>query len=483
MDNNQNLRDYIAGQMGYNHLIQEIDRRKYFARNMKVLLEKHVKDFLAGNSEERWVIMPGLRGVGKTTLVAQVYSWAYRQWVHDRADSQQLNMLYISLDVVRNLGGNLMGALSVYESLLANHLENAPRPVLLFIDEIQVDSEWAKILKTVYDRTSNVFIVCTGSAATYLQMDADTAGRRAKIERLYPLSFIEYQMLAHDKLPARGIKQQLVQACYRSASAAEVYRRLGQLRPALDRAWANYDSNQIEDYLQIGTIPFALHRDRADIYRALLDNTDKVVTDDLVTDRRFSFSRGSVLTIKQLLTLLAGSNTTPSLKTLGDTLRVDAKNLSEMLGALVKAEVLIRIPAHGGDFAVARRPVRYQFMSAALRNAYWNVTGNRQTAETRRGQLMEDVAALHYYREFTARAGGSLNYAYSKKDPGYCDFILKIANSHQIAIEFGLGEKTSRQVESTMADIACDYGLVFSGSQLRLAGSVVMVPLRYFFLM
>ena len=483
MNNNENLRDYLLEQMGYNHLVQEIVRQKYFSRNMKVLLEKHIKDFLSGSSTERWIVIPGLRGVGKTTLIAQVYNWAHQQWVHGQTDEQKLNMIYISLDVVRNLGGNLTEVLRIYESLLAHRLENAPHPVLLFIDEIQVDPEWARVLKTVYDRTSNVFIICTGSAATYLQMDADTAGRRAKIERLYPLNFIEYQMLAHNKLPQKGIKQQLIQACYHSVSASEVYRSFEELRPILDRAWVEYDSNQVEDYLQIGTMPFTFHRDRADIYKALMDNIDKVVADDLAADRRFNFSRSSVITIKQLLTLLAGSSTPPSLRTLSDTLRTDVKNLSEMLNALVKAEMLIRIPSYGGDFAIVRRPVRYQFMSAALRNAYWNITGNRQTAESRRGQLMEDIAALHYYREFVARAGGSLTHIHSKNAPGHCDFILKIADSHQIALEFGLGSKTTRQVESTMAEINCDYGLVFSESPLGLHENVVMIPLRYFFLM
>ena len=480
---NENLRDYLLGQMGYNHLVQEIVKQKYFSRNMKVLLEKHVKDFLSDDSTERWIVIPGLRGVGKTTLIAQVYNWAYQQWVHGQTDEQKLNMIYISLDVVRNLGGNLAEALKIYESLLANRLENTSQPILFFIDEIQVDPEWARVLKTVYDRTSNVFIICTGSAATYLQMDADTAGRRAKIECLYPLSFTEYQMLAHNKLPAKGIKQRLMQVCYHSASAPEMHRSLEALRPILDQAWVAYDANQVENYLQVGTMPFTFHRDKADIYRALMDNIDKVVADDLVTDRRFNFSHSSATTIKQLLTLLAGSSTTPSLKTLGDALGTDVKNLSEMLEALVKAEVLIRVPAYGGDFVIARRPVRYQFMSAALRNAYWNITGNRQTAESRRGQLMEDIAALHYYREFVTRAGGSLTHVYSKKDPGYCDFILKVADSHRIALEFGLGRKTARQTELTMAEINCDYGLVFSESPLELRGDVVMVPLRYFFLM
>ena len=483
MSDNLNLRNYLASQMGNNHLVQEIARLGYFSRNMKVLLEKHLKDYLFDKSEERWIVIPGLRGVGKTTLIAQVYRWAYEEWVAGRSDSQQLNMIYISLDVVRNLGGNLLETLGIYESILASRLENTARPVLLFIDEIQIDSQWARVLKTVYDRTGNVFMICTGSSATYLQMDADTAGRRAKIERLYPLNFIEYQLLSNKKFPVSGLKKQIVDACYHSGSAFEVYEKLKKIRPKLDQAWGNYDPNQIENYLQIGTMPFALKRNKSDVYKALLDNIDKVVAEDLVTGRRFNFSRSSTITIKQLLIFLANSSTTPSLNSLADRLKTDIKNLSEMFTALIKAEALIRVPAYGNGFSTVTKPVRYYFMSAALRTAYWDITGNSQTAESRREQLLEDVAVLHYYKEFAAQAAGSLSYVYSKQDLGNCNFICKVANNRQIALEFGLGNKTARQVELTMATVPCDYGLVFSGSDLKLNENVVLIPLRYFFLM
>ena len=479
---NEELRNYIATQMGHNHLVQEIVKHQYYSRHMVILLKRCIENFIAGDLTERWVVIPGLRGVGKTTLVAQVYDWLYQSRVHNQSDNK-INIIYISLDVVRNLGGNLAESLKIYESLLTKRFENLSQPVILFIDETQVDPNWAKLLKTIYDRTSNVFIICTGSAATYLQLDADVAGRRARIERLYPLSFIEYQMLAHKKLPAKGIKQQLLQICYHSNSAQKVYQQIHELQPILDQSWAKYDPNQVEDYLQIGTMPFALSRDRNRAHRALMNNIDKVITDDLISDRRFDFSQSSKIKMKQLLTLLASSNTMPSLNKLGEVLKVDLKNLSEMLEALIKAELLIRIPAYSSDFAVTRNPVKYQFMSPALRSAYWHITGNQQTAESRRGQLLEDASALHYYREFAARIDGSLTYPYIKNDPGYCDFILQIADSHQIALEFGLGHKTDRQVQQTMSNVSCKYGLVFANSPLKLCQDIVIVPLRYFFLM
>ena len=156
-----------------------------------------------------------------------------------------------------------------------------------------------------------------------------------------------------------------------------------------------------------------------------------------------------------------------------------------MLQALVKAEVLIRVPAYSNTLATVRKPVKYQFMGSAWRSSHWIIAGRKQTAASRRGQLLEDVAALYYYREFISKSQGMLTYPYAKTDPGYCDFILKIANLKQIALEFGLGQKGSQQVDLTMNQIACDYGLIFSESPLGLCQNknAVMVPLRYFFLM
>jgi len=101
------------------------------------------------------------------------------------------------------------------------------------------------------------------------------------------------------------------------------------------------------------------------------------------------------------------------------------------------------------------------------------------------GNLLEDIASLHYYREFISKRKASLTYLYTKKDLGYCDFILKILNNHQIALGFGLGQKDIHQVRTTMKNMKCDYGVMFSRSPLQLyeAENIINIPLPYFFLM
>lgn len=53
---------------------------KYPTRHAFVRLQKYVTDFMKGNREQRWVIMPGLRGVGKTTLLSQIYFYCLENY-------------------------------------------------------------------------------------------------------------------------------------------------------------------------------------------------------------------------------------------------------------------------------------------------------------------------------------------------------------------------------------------------------------------
>ncbi|MCY4089026.1 MAG: AAA family ATPase [Candidatus Saccharibacteria bacterium] len=446
---------------------------------MKVVLQKYINDFIHDNSNRRWVIMPGLREVGKTTLMAQIY-----QDLCSKFSNQELHMAYISVDVLKTLNFNLLDVIEAYERILGAQLFQIDKPIFLFIDEIQMESDWALKLKTIHDQNSNLFILCTGSASTYLQLDAHTAGRRASIERLYPLNFTEYQMIAYNKLPIKGLKDKLLTSIYYAQSTEQVYQKLKDLEPLYHRAWQRYDLNNIYTYMTEGTMPFAINLAKYKFQQAVLDNIDKVLVDDLVTDKRFNFNHRSISKIRRLIYFLADSSSTPSLRTLSSNLEVPTALVSDMLEALVVAEVLIRIPAYGRNSINIKAPARYQFMSSAIRDAYSSLSSKSSTTITRQGNLLEDIAGLHYYREFISKRKASLTYLYTKKDLGYCDFILKILNNHQIALEFGLGQKDIHQVRTTMKNMKCDYGVMFSRSPLQLyeAENIINIPLPYFFL-
>ena len=137
-----------------NPYVQNEDGVKYPQRNIYVKIDKYFKDFLRNaSSQDRWIIIPGLRGVGKTTILAQIFLNHYHE-------AGQHRMLYISLDEVVNvIGSSLKDVLKSYEQILGESFEKLTKPVFIFIDEAQYDRQWASVLKSIYDRSKKVFVI------------------------------------------------------------------------------------------------------------------------------------------------------------------------------------------------------------------------------------------------------------------------------------------------------------------------------------
>ena len=157
---------------------------------------------------------------------------------------------------------------------------------------------------------------------------------------------------------------------------------------------------------------------------------------------------------------------------------------SALIEGFIRTEVLRVVPAHGGNSSSQRNPGKYLFSSPALRQLYFQAAGLNKTYQTQRGLLLEDLAGLHYSREFTDKGTSFLSYPYYKlSHKNLCDFILQTSEC-QLAIEFGLGRKAPRQVIATMQCFKCDFGLTFANQSLTLSDNqqVVMVPLDYFYL-
>lgn len=472
-------RQMISGVDVMRSKARDLSGKDLTTRTIIVTMQKYVRDFLEQKpGAKRWIVMPGLRGVGKTTTMAQQYLQ-----IHNEV-GERVHLLYVSLDeVVEKIGSNLADLLDEYERLAADgSFESNAKPVFLFIDEVQVDEKWARTLKFLYDRVPNIFILCSGSSATHLQIDADVDGRRATLEKLYPLSFPEYQLILNNVYPKKGLKSNILNVLYYSKNATAVYEGLLDLQNDVDRQWSRYAHSSVQRYLDTGTIPFTLHEtDQRQVYSAINAMIDKIISLDMQALNQFTSE--TIGAMKRLLMILSDCDVI-TLRELERTIGVSRSHIINMIDAFIKAELLIKIPAHGSNITATTNPPKYYFMSPALRASYHDIVGVPGTADTRRGMLLEDAFALHFYREFMSKRAGSVTQPFNKKG-GMCDFIVRIDSSRQIPIEVGLGNKGYDQVEKTLSKTGGDYGLVFSSSPLSISQdkSIVRVPLDYFFLM
>lgn len=448
-----------------------MDGKKYPTRFMFVKLKQHIEGFINKTSGSKMVIIPGFRGVGKTTLMAQTCA-EYK--------NKGYKVLFLSVEDANNLfSAGIAELMSAYENILGNDLETAKEPILIFLDEIQSDPKWAITLKSLYEKTSNVFFCCTGSSAVILQTTTNLA-RRAIFERMPPLCFTEYQMVKNNIFPTNGLKENIRQAVYFSKNSKDVYDNLIKLQASVNQYWSKVNRVDIKEYLSYGTLPFSfIMPNETAVYDSISLLLDKIIKLDMPT--LGSFDMGTLGAVKRILFAIAENDTT-SLNVLEEKFKINRLTIASIFEALGKAELLIDVPAYGSNMAVAKKPHKYLFMTPAIRMSFFYFTGQENTYLTRQGKLLEDSFGSHLYREFILRNQGAIRYDSAQ---GGADFILQILNKKQIIIEVGMGDKDKKQIVNSSKKIKSDYNLIFSKSELKIDENlnIVSIPLDYYFLM
>lgn len=441
-------------------------------RSAYLVLNKYLREFNQGKTEPRWVAVPGLRGTGKTTLLAQIYSDLRCQKGHK---------LYISLDeAVRTLGIALQDIISRYEELLGVAFEKLDTPIYLFLDEVQYEPSWGLVLKTIYDRSKKVFVICTGSSALSLQTNADVA-RRVVYTKLYPLCFTEFIMIKHNKYPVGGLADSMRKILYNSDSAQAVFDGLKSLETRVNSYWIGIDNLEIDTFLKYGTLPFALRLNQEPlIYTQINQTLNNVLTRDVPQLNKFD--KSTIDRLSQILYAVSSADVI-SFQSISRLFGLNVKTIISVFDALEKTELLLRVYPHSSHFGQVRKPSKFLFSSPAYRSMYYNLVGSTITFDNYKGKLLEDIVGFYLYRVFIQFQGSSLTYDSAGSG---ADFIVdtKIEGSKPVVIEVGSGKKSYAQTKQTLEKVGGKYGLVISTSDLGIDNDCrcVSVPLKYFLL-
>ncbi len=482
---NETVNQYIQNQISrgptlLQSYVQDEVGNKYLTRNAFIRLQKQLRDFANGQKEIRIIAIPGLRGVGKTTLLAQLFMDLYEKHPRD--------LFYVSADQVVNvLNSDLKTVFEEFERVIGTSFEALDRKLYFFIDEIHFDDKWTSILKMLYDRSKNIFIICTGSSALSLQSTSDLA-RRVIFEKLYPMNFTEYVLLktryisiqnraVNVRFPVKGLKEVLRQSLFASDSAETCFAKLQSIQNQITQYWSTIDRLEIDRFMRFGTMPFALTIQDENRTQVLTNQLiDKVVEKDL--SHYGKFNQDTIDAVKNILLMTAASseisftNLTKSLSNLA------INTLIEVFNALEKAEMLIRVYPYGSAYKKVRKPSKYHFMTPAVRHTLLTIVEGDNAFLNNKGKYLEDIIALTLYREFGQKLASPLFYDSAK---GGADFILNLSQE-KIAIEVGYGNKGIEQTKQTLEKIKGKYGLVISNSPLAKEDNIVKVPLEYFLL-
>jgi len=274
---------------------------------------KYQRYFIKEESlEHRLSIVLGARGIGKTTMMAQIMS----TYAQNKA-------LYLSLDDINN------AKQSIYEIAEAFELEGG---ALLCLDEIHKYDNWSGELKSIYDNFPTLRIIASGSSALEIHKGSHDLSRRAIVYTMIGMSFREFLELHHgynlDSFSLEDILQE------HESIAQDI---ISKLKKNDDKIIPLF-----RDYLKFGYYPYYLSMPNELLFfQTLKQNINVSIESDLLNIYP-SLNGRSIKKIKLLLAVIMQNVPfTPTMSSLKKNIEVkDDRTIKEYLSHLDDAGLI-----------------------------------------------------------------------------------------------------------------------------------------------
>lgn len=440
-------------------------------RDMYFKIKEHINDFLGGYKENRFLTLAGLRGVGKTTILLQIYNYLR----HEKNISKD-RILYISADELTDfLGNNLYEAINVFiEEVHGTSPVILDEELFIFIDESHYDKNWSKAGKVFYDKTENIFFIFTGSSALNFEIKVD-AVRRIKKESIFPLSFHEYNTLKNKINWIEDYEKTINDIIFRNKGIDkgrkkenEMKKRLLNLNSLTKKEW--------ENYLLCGGFPYGLNMLNDEFYRRTFSMINKIIEKDIFSLK--SFNTDTKSTISQIITYIAlQSPGGTSNKKLAMALSKSQKQIREILHILEKTHLIFTVKPYGSGSKQIRKPWKYYFLSPSITSSVRYKFGNFNKNDRQfLGLLAENLVASYLFK--VKESGNQyMNLFYDPLKNGV-DFLIDTGDK-TIPIEVGIGKKRKKQIIKAMNHYKADYGIIISNTTARIKkeDNIIHIPL------
>jgi len=235
---------------------------------------EYIDDFLMGNNINRYILLPGIRGVGKSTMLFQTYEYLLKT-----KNVNPQNILYISSDNLKQMcNSSILDAVTSYLDIYHHTIFEAPdEPVFLLIDEAQYDKDWALTGKIIFDSTKSIFMIFSGSRALELTYNADAARRLLKFP-VTPLNYPEHLRLKYGNFK-NDISPAIAQLIFdgKTEGISEIDTKMAHITAG----FKNFDVNEWNDFLKFGGFPSSFFQKPHEVSEKIMDKITRAVTIDM----------------------------------------------------------------------------------------------------------------------------------------------------------------------------------------------------------
>ena len=439
----------------------------------------YIDNFIVGDNLNRFLVLPGLRDVGKTTILYQVY-----EYLQIEKNISPQNILYFSCDRLKRTGNaDIFDVVSYYcESFQNSLIETLSSPVFLLIDEAQYDQEWALNGKLIFDATKNIFMILSGSSALKLSSNPDAARRLLNIP-IYPLSYSEHLKLKYKNFK-NDISPSIIQMIFNGETqdSAEIERKMINIYSN----FKNFNASEWKYYLQFGGFPSSFYQNTNEITKKIVDMVEKVVTTDMNIIE--GMNNGTHDLAFQILNYFAFQN--PGEVSKGSlSNQFDAKKplVSKVLDILEKTQLIFHIEAFTSSVKRTTKPHEYFFATPSLKHNLALDVGNALLEDETAyfGKLLESYVASSFH-DLDNKSTTSLKTYYddSKKRSSdkNVDFIVQRGLEKPIPIEISCGDKDKSQIKRAIKKYKSPHGIIISNTTQNIVknDNIIRIPPEIF---
>ncbi|MEW6528662.1 MAG: ATP-binding protein [Candidatus Micrarchaeota archaeon] len=434
----------------------KLGKREYF-RYLATESDSFLED---KNPRKRLVLIPGLRGIGKTTLLLQLYQ-------HLRSKVSNKQLFFFTLDEMSGFDVNMREMIATMERELTNKPLAMVKEKLVFIlDEIHYAVDWNICLKLLYDQGHDVLIIASGSSSLKIKESADLARRRI-MKPMYPFQLREYLEL--NKFP-------FVEP-FDLKGVLESKKGIADLEKNLDKNWDSISfirtHGVLVDYLIHGGFPFR----RQDSIRSMQDLISKIIHKDIeeVMEDVDSFM------VEKLVNYLAVSRTgETSIDKLSQKLGISKPTVLKYLDLLEKTELIFSVRPYSSSSKAVRASIKYYLASSSLKAAILDKLVPDIHRSEVIGELLETAVFSSIRNNLTVSGVGHRIYY----DTNGCDFVVCLENGISVPIEVKKGEESASQLARSIKNTNATVGIMISSlNELRSKGKILYLPKELFLLM
>jgi len=449
----------------YEHLRQ---RDLYF--ELKDFLDK----FIEKPNQNKFFVVPGLRGVGKSTIIYQLYDYLLNTKEISSNRILLLDLEYLKYE--KDL--NIMDFFNVFIKEINEEYYLTNEPLFIFVDESQYDTKWDSAGKVLYDEHINVFMIFTGSNALNLSYSADAA-RRLKRKELYPLNFMEYLEIKYGVDLSNNLNEILYKLIM-TGNVDEATKIEKDIQIKIFKEIPKNINLEWENYIQYGTLPFGLNDNPLEIVQETLDIKDRIIEKDflLIDSLNDKTRKSSYPLIKELAMQKPGTVNNTSL---ANILGIDSKTVKNLLQTLEKTELIYHVDSYGSIANRERSSSEYYFLATQIKAAYFLNNGDVSNDYRQYlGILLENLVATSLFKLQMSKKDGFGVYYDSKKSG--VDFIIKSFNQQAVPIEVGIGKKNKKQIIKAIKRYKSDYGIVISNKTDHIVkeDNIIFIPVQTF---